>query len=31
MSIDTRISSPKRRDFLKGLVVGAGGYALVLC
>ncbi len=26
--MDTRISSPKRREFLKGLAVGAGGYAL---
>ncbi|OGP99345.1 MAG: hypothetical protein A2Z51_11580 [Deltaproteobacteria bacterium RBG_19FT_COMBO_52_11] len=26
--MDTRISSPKRREFLKGLAAGAGGYAL---
>jgi len=26
--MDTRISSPKRREFLKGLAVGASGYAL---
>jgi len=26
--MDIRISSPKRREFLKGLAVGAGGYAL---
>jgi hypothetical protein len=28
MSMDTKVSSTSRRGFLKGLAVGAGGYAL---